>query len=146
MATGHLPFDGEQPVTIALKHIQEAPAPITDYDATLPAALDKIVRKALSKQKQQRYASAIEMEEDLAMVVEHPDGAYVDFDDSQLVEPEPPLELSGSGRSWRRRESRLFPHCSSAALGFGRSRRDTADRRAGSRRFGAGAQKRKGAA
>ncbi len=38
------------------KHIQEAPAPITDYDATLPAALDKIVRKALSKQKQQRYA------------------------------------------------------------------------------------------
>ncbi len=99
MATGHLPFDGEQPVTIALKHIQEAPAPITDYDATLPAALDKIVRKALSKQKQQRYASAIEMEEDLAMVVEHPDGAYVDFDDSQPVEPEPPLELSGSGRS-----------------------------------------------
>lgn len=102
MATGVLPFDGEQPVTIALKHIQEEAVPITDYDPTLPNALEQILRKAMSKHKAYRYASAIEMEEDLMLVTEHPDGAYVNLqeDEPEPDEPEQP-EKTKSKRTHR---------------------------------------------
>ncbi|MBE5761610.1 MAG: Stk1 family PASTA domain-containing Ser/Thr kinase [Clostridiales bacterium] len=77
MATGQLPFDGEQPVAIALKHMQEDAVPPSQLNPNIPKALDEIILKALNKNKNQRYRSAIAMEIDLSMVVAQPEGGYV---------------------------------------------------------------------
>ena len=55
---GQRPFDGESPVTIALKHIREAPPPLP-YD--LPPAVRHVVERALSKDPGSRWPSAAAM-------------------------------------------------------------------------------------
>ncbi|MFI9560489.1 protein kinase domain-containing protein [Nonomuraea endophytica] len=55
---GQRPFDGDSAVTIALKHIREAPPPLP---AEIPPAVRALVEKALSKDPARRFASAAEM-------------------------------------------------------------------------------------
>ncbi|WP_327089657.1 protein kinase [Nonomuraea sp. NBC_01738] len=55
---GQRPFDGDSAVTIALKHIREAPPPLP---ADIPAPVRALVEKALSKDPLRRFASAAEM-------------------------------------------------------------------------------------
>ncbi len=55
---GQRPFDGESPVTIALKHIREAPPPLP-YD--LPPAVRHVVERALAKDPGSRWPSAAAM-------------------------------------------------------------------------------------
>lgn len=49
MLTGGLPFTGETTVSIALKHLQEEPTPICQYDPTLPPMVEAIVQKTMAK-------------------------------------------------------------------------------------------------
>ncbi|MDR5683029.1 MAG: protein kinase [Armatimonadota bacterium] len=65
MLTGTLPFDGESPIAIALKHIYEEPPPPRAYNPRIPARLEGICRRALAKSPAQRYASAEQMRDDL---------------------------------------------------------------------------------
>lgn len=77
MVTGQLPFDGETPVAIALKHIQiEAEAPI-DIDEGIPKAVNDIIMKAIKKDQNKRYQSASEMIADLNKSLSEPDGRFV---------------------------------------------------------------------
>ncbi|MEU9891714.1 protein kinase [Sphaerisporangium sp. NPDC051011] len=55
---GHRPFDGDTPVTIALKHIREEPPPLP---ADVPPAVRHVVERALSKDPARRWHSAAEM-------------------------------------------------------------------------------------
>ncbi|MFE3455109.1 protein kinase [Nonomuraea sp. NPDC059194] len=55
---GVRPFDGDSPVTIALKHIREAPPPLP---AEIPPAVRAVVERALSKDPARRHASAAAM-------------------------------------------------------------------------------------
>ena len=68
MLTGRVPFDGETPVEVALKHINEdVPSPAKLVPG-IPPALDKIVLKATDKYQTERYKSADEMLEALKNV------------------------------------------------------------------------------
>ncbi|HEX2909995.1 MAG TPA: Stk1 family PASTA domain-containing Ser/Thr kinase [Chloroflexia bacterium] len=58
MLTGHIPFDSDNPVALALKHIEEPPPPLRRFNPNVPTAVEQIVLKTLSKNPQQRYASA----------------------------------------------------------------------------------------
>lgn len=58
MLTGHLPFEGETPVSIAMKHIQEEPAPLRQYNPDIPPLVEAIVLKAMSKDPAMRPESA----------------------------------------------------------------------------------------
>ena len=58
MSTGKLPFDGETPVAIALKHIQEEPIPPREINSKIPDALNDIILKAMAKNTVIRYQSA----------------------------------------------------------------------------------------
>lgn len=49
MLTGELPFNGETSVSIALKHLQEEPAPVRQLCPSVPPVLEAIVQKAMSK-------------------------------------------------------------------------------------------------
>lgn len=65
MLTGKVPFDGDNPVTVALKHINEdVPSP-SEFVPGIPPALERAVLKATNKFQTNRYASADELIEDL---------------------------------------------------------------------------------
>jgi len=58
MLTGQVPFDAEAAVTIALKHVSEAPTEPTRINPTIPPELDHVVMWALNKSPADRPASA----------------------------------------------------------------------------------------
>ncbi len=60
MLTGRVPFDGDRPVTVAMKQINEPPVPPRVFAQDIPPALDAVVMKALSKRPEDRYWSAEE--------------------------------------------------------------------------------------
>lgn len=64
MLTGRVPFDGDNPVEVALKHINDEIIPPSKL-VSIPASLDKLVMKATDKFQTNRYKSADELLEDL---------------------------------------------------------------------------------
>jgi len=82
MLTGKLPFTGESPVTVALKHISD-PAPALDPSAGVSPALASIVTKLLQKQPENRFGSASEVASALREARERPSfAAYSLVDDA----------------------------------------------------------------
>jgi beta-lactam-binding protein with PASTA domain len=68
MLTGHVPFTGDTPVEIAMKHLSQVPEPPSKLRPEVPHDLDAVVMRSLAKDPDQRYASAEEMDADLARV------------------------------------------------------------------------------
>lgn len=102
MMTGKLPFDHENPVSVAIMHMQQKPVSPRELVLSIPAALEEVCLKAMSKEQAQRYQSAGEMLESLRRIQQtqggeytahgEPDYATRKFDASQIqrkVEPEP---------------------------------------------------------
>ena len=65
MLTGHVPFDGDNPVSIALMHINDPLPPLTKEVPAIPPQLEKIVNKATEKYQSNRYKDVDEMIRDL---------------------------------------------------------------------------------
>jgi eukaryotic-like serine/threonine-protein kinase len=65
MLTGKVPFDGENPVNVALKHINEEMIPPSALVAGIPPRIEQIVMKATSKIQTARFSSADEMIKEL---------------------------------------------------------------------------------
>ncbi len=61
MLTGRVPFDGDNPVNIALMHINGEMVPPSKLVSGIPPALERIVLKATDKYQSNRYASVDEM-------------------------------------------------------------------------------------
>ena len=68
MLTGTVPFTGDTPVEIAMKHLSQIPEPPSTLRPEVPHDLDAVVMRALAKDPEQRYDSAEEMDADLARV------------------------------------------------------------------------------
>ena len=90
LLTGVVPFSGDTPVEIAMKHLSRIPDPPSSKRAEVPRDLDLIVMRALAKDPSERYQSAEEMDADLARVLE---GLPVDPE----TETAATAVLSGSG-------------------------------------------------
>ncbi len=65
MLTGHIPYDGDSAVTIALQHFQKPLPSIIAENRNVPQALENVVIKATAKKLSDRYASTFEMSRDL---------------------------------------------------------------------------------
>ena len=65
MLTGRVPFDGENPVNVALKHINEEMIPPSALVSGIPPRIEQIVMKATSKLPTSRFSSADEMIKEL---------------------------------------------------------------------------------
>lgn len=73
MVTGVLPFEGDSPVTVALKHIQEDPIPPKNLNSSIPSSLNNLILKAIQKEPIKRYINAKELIQDLNKIKENPD-------------------------------------------------------------------------
>ena len=60
LLTGRVPFDGDSPVTIALKQVSELPVPPSAYAPVVTQELDAIVLRALEKDPARRFGDAEE--------------------------------------------------------------------------------------
>ena len=67
MLTGRVPFEGETPIAVALKHVREKVAPPTRYNPSIPPLLEAVVLKALSKNPTDRFDSISDMISDLRL-------------------------------------------------------------------------------
>lgn len=55
MLTGHPPFDGDSPVAIAMKYIQDVPTPPSQLNPQIPPALEEIILRCLEKVPEMRF-------------------------------------------------------------------------------------------
>ena len=99
MLTGKVPFDGETSVSVALKHVSEAPKSMRDQQEGISRALDEVVMRALCKDASKRYQTAAEMAADLRKTISHPEGGFV-------VYPKDPEEVEREKEERRRRRLR----------------------------------------
>lgn len=72
MATGKLPFDGDSPVSVALKQIQEEPVEPILVNPNISPALNQIILKAMQKSTATRYQSATELLQDISQALLKP--------------------------------------------------------------------------
>ena len=68
MVTGKLPFNGDNPVSIAMQHVHEQPAPPRSIVPDVPENLEAVILRALGKHPIERYLTAQAMLEDLRKV------------------------------------------------------------------------------
>jgi eukaryotic-like serine/threonine-protein kinase len=66
--TGAVPFTGETPVEIAMKHLSQPPVAPSTLRAEIPHDLDLVVLRALAKEPAERYRTAEDMDRDLELV------------------------------------------------------------------------------
>lgn len=92
MLTARLPFLGESPISVALKHLQEEFDEPREVNPLIPQSVENIILKSMRKNPEERYQSAEEMMDDLEtclmpMRLNEPKMEFEDDADSTLVMP-----------------------------------------------------------
>ena len=77
MATGQLPFEGEEAITVAMRHINQLPKRPIEINPEIPECLNNIILKCMAKDQSKRYQSISELHSDLLDAAENPDGFIV---------------------------------------------------------------------
>ncbi len=95
MLTGHRPFDGETISDVIVAILERAPAPLVNFMPDVSPRLERIINKALSKNRTARYETAAEMLKDLKrqkqrLMLE----AGLDDSMSPDFEPQPTVEIT----------------------------------------------------
>lgn len=85
MLTGHVPFDGKDTVSVAMKHIKERMPFIRVAEPEVPLSLEAIVQKCTEKKPVNRYGGFDELIKDLKQSLATPD---FDFVNGELIEEE----------------------------------------------------------
>lgn len=64
------PFDGETPLSILIKHVQESPRPFAEVrpDLEIPEAVERLVMRCLEKAPENRYQSMDELQAEIARI------------------------------------------------------------------------------
>ncbi|MHB9004411.1 MAG: Stk1 family PASTA domain-containing Ser/Thr kinase [Coriobacteriia bacterium] len=68
LVTGQVPFDGDSPVAVALKQVNDEPVPPREIDPDIPPSVEAVIARAMQKSPADRYSSAEEMRRDLLRV------------------------------------------------------------------------------
>lgn len=102
MLTGHVPFDGNTAVAVAMMHVEKTPPPLSTFVDGLPECLQRVIDKALAKDLTKRYATAGEMWQDLKAIKSkmekegeaeaYPVAAEEEITEAGYEEPEAPEE------------------------------------------------------
>ena len=76
MATGRLPFNGNTPGVIHDAILNRVPVPAARLNPELPVELERIINKAIEKDREMRYQSAAELRADLKRLSRTADSAH----------------------------------------------------------------------
>jgi len=68
MVTGQVPFEGDTPFTIGVKHKSEAPKDPKELNAQIPDDLSQVILKCLEKERENRYQSAGELRNEITNI------------------------------------------------------------------------------
>lgn len=77
MITGHVPFDGDSTVSVALKHLQEEMVSPAEEVPDIPYSLECIIMKCTQKNPERRYHDCASLIQDLKRSLVDPDGDFV---------------------------------------------------------------------
>lgn len=77
MMTGRLPFEGDSPIAVALKHLQEEAVKPSSINPRIPKSIDDIILKCMDKDVNNRYSSMSEIMSDLKQSLVMPNGDFV---------------------------------------------------------------------
>lgn len=125
MLSGEVPFQGESPISIALKHLQEEPLPINRFRQDLPQSVVSLVERAMAKDLGKRYPSARAMIKDIQAVLgldaqsekaeDYPTQIMDSLAEGSMTEEEQP---PGTGKTWLVFLVSLFGACALFIFGF----------------------------
>ena len=98
MLTGRVPFDGENPVAVAMQHLHADPAPIQSLAPDVPPSVVRVCMKAMEKNPADRYQSAREMAADLrAALDERGERPPQPAEEPEIQQPKPVLRDEKTG-------------------------------------------------
>ena len=107
MLTGRVPYDGDNPVAVAMQHLHATPVPIQSYSPDVPPAVVRVCMKAMEKNPAMRYQSARQMATDLRNALEER-GEQIVYPENELGvrQPKPQVAQERSSNTGRRRKIR----------------------------------------
>lgn len=82
MVTGRVPFQGDSPISVALKHIQEDIEPPSHIDHSIPKSIESIIMKCVQKDQSLRYSDIKLLLNDLKKVKNSDEIQIPNFNDS----------------------------------------------------------------
>ena len=90
MLTGRVPYDGDNPVAVAMQHLHATPVPIQNLAPDVPPALVRVCMKAMEKNPAMRYQTARDMAADLRAALENrPERPVYPEKDMDVQQPKP---------------------------------------------------------
>ena len=107
MLTGRVPYDGDNPVAVAMQHLHATPIPIQNLAPDVPPALVRVCMKAMEKNPAQRYQTARDMAADIRAALENrPERpVYPEKEFTAVQQPKPQIreenrkQMSDTGRN-----------------------------------------------
>lgn len=102
MLAGAVPFDGQSPEEVAMKHLHSQPVPLLEANPNIPTGLSEIVEKAMQKDKNMRYRSAREM---LSAIDAFKKNPSIVFEYKYMREETRPEEFGRSVKAIRQEDS-----------------------------------------
>ena len=72
LLTGHVPFDKDTPVNVAVAHVKEKFPPVRKYLPSCPKEIEKIIANATKKRLSERYKGADQFYDDLLELTKNP--------------------------------------------------------------------------
>ena len=93
MLTGRVPYDGDNPVAVAMQHLHATPVPIQNLAPDVPPAVVRVCMKAMEKNPAMRYQSARDMAADLRAALEER-GEQTVFPENELVVRQPKPQVA----------------------------------------------------
>ena len=94
MLTGRVPYDGDNPVAVAMQHLHAAPAPIQSLAPDVPPSVVRVCMRAMEKNPAMRYQTARDMAADLRLALEERGEVQVP-QDSELDVRQPKPQIAG---------------------------------------------------
>ncbi|HVL80945.1 MAG TPA: Stk1 family PASTA domain-containing Ser/Thr kinase [Actinomycetota bacterium] len=102
MVAGRRPFEGDSPVTIAMKHVREHPKPPSEHNPSVSTDLSAIILTALAKNPEDRYSTAAQMRRDVRAFLEGKDVTAAlpapSGDDTQVIKTVGPVQRAATRR------------------------------------------------
>ena len=77
MLAGHVPFTGDNAVSVALLHVHGEAQPLSEINPAVSPSLEKIVEKCMQKKPERRYMTTAELIQDLKTAIVNPNGDFV---------------------------------------------------------------------